>query len=210
MIKTKRLRTLLLMMLVLLCAEGRTVRDFFASEPGEVFGLLPRTVRLDMVDYYDNGTVVAANNNMGGTTQIDTLTDNFLRVHTSQALTVELRMMQWKRDTILAVIETVATPVADSRITFYNKHWYRLSEIKPFRMPTLDDFIVPGASKAQRRQVLEGIKFALIELRFGGDNFEQLTARHGLAEFLSKEEWEPLRPLLRPTLTYRIVGGKIK
>ncbi len=207
---TKRLILMVAVMLAMLAGEARTVRDFFASEPGQVFALLPRTARLDMLDYYDNGTIVKANNNMGNDSQLDTVTDNFLRIHTSAARTVEMRLMQWKNDTIIALVETVETPVKDSRITFYNKHWYRLKEIKPFKMPTMDDFILPTVKKDQRKEILQQIAFPLIELTFGGPGFEQLTARHGLAEFLSKEEWVKLKPYFRPTLTYHVQKGKIK
>ncbi|MBR1726828.1 MAG: DUF3256 family protein [Muribaculaceae bacterium] len=207
---TKRLTLVVGVLVAVLVCQARTVRDFLASEPDELFATLPRTTRLDMIDYYDNGTVVAASNNMAGTSQIDTITNEYLRIQVSDAKTVELRLMQWKSDTIIAVIETVKTPVKDSRITFYNKHWYALKEIKPFKMPTMDDFILPTVKKSQRRELLQQIAFSLIELTFGGPDFEQLTARHGLAEFLGQEEWARLKPYLRPTLTYRIQNGKIK
>ena len=207
---TKRLILMVAVMLAMLAGEARTVRDFFASEPGQVFALLPRTARLDMLDYYDNGTIVKASNNMGTDSQLDTVTDNFLRIHTSAVRTVEMRLMQWKNDTIIALVETVETPVKDSRITFYNKHWYQLKEIKPFKMPTMDDFILPTVKKDQHKEILQQIAFPLIELTFGGPGFEQLTARHGLAEFLGKEEWAKLRPYFRSTLTYHVLKGKIK
>ena len=193
-----------------LSLEARTVRDFFADEPGDLFALLPRTVRLDLIDYYDNGTIVRASNNLGNSTRLDTLTDNFLRMHTSDVKTVELRLMRFKSDTIIAVIETIELPAPDSRITFYNKHWYRLKEIKPFKMPTMEDFVLPNIDKAKRRELLEGLAFRVIELRFEGQGHEQLVARHGLDRFLSKEEWSKLKPCFRSTLTYRIDGGKIK
>ena len=207
---TKRLILMVAVMLAMLASEARTVCDFFASEPGQVFALLPRTARLDMLDYYDNGTIVKASNNMGTDSQLDTVTDNFLRIHTSAVRTVEMRLMQWKNDTIIALVETVETPVKDSRITFYNKHWYQLKEIKPFKMPTMDDFILPTVKKDQHKEIMQQIAFPLIELTFGGPGFEQLTARHGLAEFLSKDEWAKLKPYFRPTLTYHVLKGKIK
>lgn len=206
----KQIILTLVLLTVALGLEARTVRDFFASEPGDLLTLVPKTVRLDMLDYYDSGTIIQASNNMGNDTRLDTVTDNFLRVHTSDAKILELRLMQWKNDTIIAVLETVETPVKDSRITFYNKHWVRLKEIKPFKMPTMEDFILPTVKKDKRKEILESIAFPLIELRFDGPNFEQLTARHGLAEFLGKEEWAKLKPYFRPTLTYRIQNGKIK
>ena len=206
----KQIILTLTLLTMVLGMEGRTVRDFFASEPGELLTLVPKTVRLDMLDYYDSGTIVQANNNMGSGTQLDTVTDNFLRLRTSDVKTLEMRLMRWKNDTIIAVVETVETPVKDSHITFYNKHWVRLKEIKPFKMPTIEDFILPTVKKDKRKEILTGIAFPLIELSFGGPNFEELTARHGLAEFLGKEEWANLKPYFRPTLTYRVQNGKIK
>ena len=132
-LKTQKMKQIILTLTLLtmvLGMEGRTVRDFFASEPGELLTLVPKTVRLDMLDYYDSGTIVQANNNMGSGTQLDTVTDNFLRLRTSDVKTLEMRLMRWKNDTIIAVVETVETPVKDSHITFYNKHWVRLKEIK--------------------------------------------------------------------------------
>ena len=34
------------------------------------------------------------------------------------------------------VVETLLTPVPDSRIRFYNSHWSPLESIRPFQMPT--------------------------------------------------------------------------
>ncbi|MBR1881739.1 MAG: DUF3256 family protein, partial [Muribaculaceae bacterium] len=55
--------------------QARTVRDFFASEPGDVFMLIQPNMRLDLMDYYDSGQRVFATNNLGNGTQLDTITD---------------------------------------------------------------------------------------------------------------------------------------
>ena len=49
-----------------LAGESRTITDFFASEPGNIFPLLTRTNRLDLVDYWLNGQTVALQNNLAG------------------------------------------------------------------------------------------------------------------------------------------------
>ena len=57
-------------MLALLClcavvpGQGRTVRDFFASEPDDIFLLVPHTARLDLLDYYDSGQRVEMTSDM--------------------------------------------------------------------------------------------------------------------------------------------------
>ena len=42
-----------------------TVRDMFLEENQEYFNLLPKDVRMDMLDYYDAGRVVSAPNAFG-------------------------------------------------------------------------------------------------------------------------------------------------
>ena len=68
----------LMMALPPLTGESRTITDFFASEPGNIFPLLTRTNRLDLVDYWLNGQTVALQNNLAGTSQLVELDDNLL------------------------------------------------------------------------------------------------------------------------------------
>ena len=209
------MKTLLSLILCLACLApdiaARTARDFFADEPGVLFASIPRTARLDMCDYYDAGQHPKVENQFGNDTRLDTLTDNFIRLHTSEANIMEIRLMPFKNDTIIAVIETALTPAPDSRISFYNRHWYRLREIKPFKAePTINDFFLASTPKATRAEILARLPFTLIEYSFGGTDFATLTARHSLKEFLSRDEWQAIAPYLRPALTYRIDGSKIK
>ena len=34
-------------------AEAKTIRELFADEPDDIFILLPKSTRLDMLDYFD-------------------------------------------------------------------------------------------------------------------------------------------------------------
>ncbi|MBR1882980.1 MAG: DUF3256 family protein [Muribaculaceae bacterium] len=190
--------------------QARTVRDFFASEPGDVFMLIQSNMRLDLMDYYDSGQRVFATNNLGNGTQLDTITDVYMKLHTSAARTVQLRMVPMMRDTVLAVIETVLTPVPDSHITFYNKNWVPLRSIKPFEMPTLADFFLPATPRERRDDLTRTLPFAPIKLDFAGENFGELRASHGLNRFLSREEFAQWQPHLVSELRYRLQGRKFK
>ena len=57
---------LVVMALVPIAAPARTIADFFATEPGNIFTLLTRTYRMDMVDYYKSGQTAALPNNLAG------------------------------------------------------------------------------------------------------------------------------------------------
>ena len=126
-------------MVVTMGVEARTLRDVFADEPGKVFTLLPKTTRLDMLDYYDNEQLVSAKNNMGDESQLIKVDENFLHIRMSATRTVQMLMVPTKKDTLVAVIETFETPAKDSHISFYDAQWCPLVN-KHFKMPSLDDF----------------------------------------------------------------------
>ena len=102
----RHLFTFLAIALALSSFDGaaRTIADLFAIEPGNIFPLLTRTNRLDMVDYYNSGqTVEIQNNLMGGSTLLE-LDSAYLKVKTSEGRTVEMRMRTVKKDTVITVI----------------------------------------------------------------------------------------------------------
>lgn len=200
----------LLLMMVAVVSEARTVADLFGSEPGQVFGLLPRTVRLDMVDYYRSGQTVAARNNMGGDSQFESMDSVYLRLRSSASTIVEMRLLASKRDTIIMVITTVQTPVADSRITFWDTEWHPLRASKLFHAPQMDDFIKSDMPEQLRADLQAVMNFPLIEMRLEGECHDKLVARHGLQEFLVPTDYHRFEPYLLPSLTYHINGTKIK
>lgn len=191
-------------------AQARTIRDFFASEPGHIFALLPSNTRLDLLDYYDSGQIVEAQNNLGDDTSLISVSDTLLTMNTSESKTLQMRLLtrQGGRDTVIAVIETVKTPVPDSRITFYDTQWRPLPASRYFKAPGIDDFFLRTTPRATRQELVRSLPFALIELQFEGK--DRLTARHGLEKFLSKEEFGKFRPHMVDSLVYQINGNKIK
>ena len=125
-----------------LTGTARTITDFFASEPGNIFPLLTRTNRLDLVDYYTSGQMVAVANNLEGEARLLEVADDYLKVQTSDCRQVEMLMRMAGKDTVLTVIETVMTPVPDSRLTQWNTHWQQYISDRLFPAPGINDFIV--------------------------------------------------------------------
>ena len=143
---------LLSMALLPLTGFARTVADLFATEPGNIFPLLTRTNRLDMVDYYHSGQVVDIPNNLAGESRLLELDSAYLKVQASGSRVVEMLMRQVGKDTVITVIETVMTPVPDSRLTQWNVHWQRYISNKLFSMPSIDDFLVKKMSGELREK----------------------------------------------------------
>lgn len=191
---------------------ARTIADFFASEPGEIFTLLTRTNRLDMVDYFLNGQMVPIQNNLGGESRLVELDSVYLKVKTSAGQEVEMRLMTaGKRDTVIAVIETAMTPVPDSRLTLWNPQWQRYVRTGTFfKTPTIDDFIVKKMPRELRSDLQDATIFPLIRFTFTGDGHNELEASHGIEQFLAPNEYKRFAGYLKPSIRYRVNGVKIK
>jgi len=173
--------------------------------------LLTRTNRLDMVDYYNNDQVVDIANNMGGDSRMLEMDSTYLKVQTSPSRVVEMRMWtNGRKDTIIAVIETVLTPVPDSRLTMWNEQWLPFYTERLFKMPGIDDFIVKKMPRDLRADMQDAMIFPLIQLTFTGEGHDTLEATHGLKQFLAPEVYARFETYLRPSLNYRISGIKLK
>jgi len=208
----KHLLSILCLSLALLPLTGmaRTISDFFASEPGNIFPLLTRTGRLDMVDYYNSGKTVAIANNLEGESSLLQLDSAYLKVQTSKNRIVEMRMRTAVKDTVITVIETVMTPVPDSRLTQWNVHWQRFTSDKLFAMPGIDDFIIRKMPHDLRADLQDAMIFPLVQLTFKGEGHDIIEAAHGLEQFLAKEEYQRYSSYLKPSISYRFNGLKIK
>ncbi len=208
----RRILSILILSMVLVPSTGfsRTIADLFALEPGTIFPLLTRTNRLDMVDYYNSGQMVAVNNNLAGESRLLDLDSIYLKVQTSESRVVEMLIRKAGKDTVITVIETVLTPVPDSRLSQWNVHWQRFTSDKLFAMPGIDNFIV-GKMPRELRADLQGVMpFPLVQLTFEGKNHDTIKASHGLERFLVPEEFKRFASYLKPSISYRFDGLKIK
>ena len=208
----RRILSIIILSMALMPSTGfsRTVADLFATEPGNIFPLLTRTNRLDMVDYYNSGQQVTIPNNLAGESRLLELDSAYLKVQTSESRVVEMLMRQAGKDTVITVIETVMTPVPDSRLTQWNVHWQRFTSEKLFAMPGIDDFIGRKMSPELRADLQAAMIFPLIQLTFKGNNHATIEATHGLDRFLVAEEYQRYAAYLKPAISYRFDGLKIK
>lgn len=188
------------------------VRDFFISEPGNVFELLSQGVRAAMITMAEQGQKISADNQHDGTAKIDSLSSTYISVRCSDVKQVELKMLtKGKADTVIAVVETVKLPTLDSRISFYDTNWHAIATGKCMKggMVMMTDFIKKGTPADTVAEVKRHISFPLMLMTFGAAEGE-LRVSHQLQSFLSKEEYKKISPYLIATVSYRIDGAKLK
>lgn len=191
------------------CAAGDGVEQLFAEEPGALFNSLTYSARYELLNKFKQDKSDEVLNNFQTTeSRILKLSKEHLIVATSSSRTVELKLIaQPKNDTVLAVLETVSTPVKDSRLSFYDLKWNRLDDSQFITMPSVADFFVPKASKELRDELLNQLSFAMIEMEFEGDT---LVARCNFKDFYMGDDFKHYEQWVRPSIAYVLNKGKFK
>ena len=69
--------TIVLVLIAYSSSFATTVRDMFLEDNQEYFNLIPKDVRMDMLDYYDAGRVVSATNALGNGSELIKVTNDF-------------------------------------------------------------------------------------------------------------------------------------
>ena len=197
-------------------AEAKTIRELFADEPDDIFILLPKSTRLDMLDYFDVGKMVKVENSLSSGKKVSRLlkvTDSSIDVAVTQSSQVSMTLLtSAKADSVIAVVQTYQVPYFDSQISFYDVDWNKLNTSKYFDAPTVKSFILPGTDKKIVNDILQSVKFSLISYSIEqADNGDvTLTASLNLEGVMVKEDYDRIKVYLSKTIIYRLSNLKFK
>ena len=197
-------------------AEAKTIRELFADEPDDIFILLPKSTRLDMLDYFDVGKMVKVENSLSSGKKVSRLlkvTDSSIDVAVTQTSQVSMTLLtSAKADSVIAVVQTYQVPYFDSQISFYDVDWNKLNTSKYFDAPTVKSFILPGTDKKIVNDILQSVKFSLISYSIEqADNGDvTLTASLNLEGVMVKEDYDRIKDYLSKTIVYRLSNLKFK
>lgn len=197
-------------------AEAKTIRELFADEPDDIFILLPKSTRLDMLDYFDVGKMVKVENSLSSGKKVSRLlkvTDSSIDVAVTQSSQVSMTLLtSAKADSVIAVVQTYQVPYFDSQISFYDVDWNKLNTSKYFDAPTVKSFILPGTDKKIVNDILQSVKFSLISysIEQADNGHVTLTASLNLEGVMVKEDYDRIKDYLSKTIVYRLSNLKFK
>ena len=204
----------LLIVCFALTGEAKTIRELFADEPDDIFMILPKSTRLDMLDYYDVGRMVTMESNMTSNKKESRLlkvSDSQIEVALTGASQVSMTLLTENSDSIIAVVQTYQLPYFDSQISFFDTNWNRLNTKKYFTEPTVKSFITQAADKAKVNEILSLVKFALISYQIEQtDGVTTLTASLNLEGVMVKEDYDQIKDYLTKTVVFRLEKLKFK
>lgn len=190
---------------------GQPAAVAFAALPDSVMPLLPQSVRLDMLDYAREGQHKILANALRGNSWLDSLGTDLVQVRLTGVSNVQVGVYKGGKG-IVAMNYTI-TPqdaAADSQLLFYTVAMQPVPVGKVFRVPGSKDFLsVPKGSKAKVKELAAAIPFPTV--RYILDPAAgTITAIPTVQAAMTLEDFDTIKPYLRPAITYRWNGKRFE
>ena len=136
----------LLMICVLLsslCTHGEAqtkMRDVFLQMPDSLLPYLTENNRLDFIDFIDSGMKAVVTNELGGKSEMLSLTDTTLVLQVSPVTKVDMRLMPVNEpvdscNQVVCVLTTYGEVAPESKIEVYSTHWTSITLSKYLDLP---------------------------------------------------------------------------
>lgn len=120
----KKYIALLMASALAISVNAKSLRELWTSMPDSILPVLDKNMCLEMVELMDMGVKPEVKNLLGENCVMDTLTSDFLQVATSEASSLQLKLLpQDSGDSILCVVKTFLAPEKESEVAFYNQAW---------------------------------------------------------------------------------------
>ena len=139
-------KVVLLLFLLLFCVNSflsaQSMRTLFVQMPDSIMPFLTKNNREDCVDFIDANMLARVTNRLDTKSELLQFTFDYLHLKTSEAGSMQIKMLPVDGDTILCVINTVCAEACDSRIAFYTRNWQPLDGSRYFKKPLIRDFFL--------------------------------------------------------------------
>lgn len=184
--------------------DAGSAQWFFAMAPDDVLPLLPPNTRLDMLDYYNSGLARPSRNAAGGEAVITASDSRRLAFQLGDSTTCELAVFTAGPDTLVALVETIRFPMADSSIQWFDAQWQPVRP--PLSEPTLADWLTRDGRR-RRAEAEEALPFMTAEATTDPAQGTITLTRTIDSYFLPGTAPEALS-LTHPALVYRLSGRR--
>lgn len=129
----------LLSLLLSPCEAQQRIRDVFLQMPDSLLPYLTENNRLDFLDFMDSNMKAEVTNELGGKSEMLSLSDSALTLRVSPAMTVAMRLMPVTEvvdscQQVVCVITTYGKSAPESHLAVYSVRW----------RPLVSDDYLPG------------------------------------------------------------------
>lgn len=190
----------------------------FELAPPSVLPMLDKNTRLDMIDYFQAGSDRESANALDGPARITAMERNLIAFEGGTGLRCQMLVIDEYRadkstgeevpDYVIGIIETLDTPIPDSKIAFYDSKWQPLGST--FAPPRLADWLATR-NKDEIEMAKRALPFITVEYSFDPHTLA-LTATPTISRYFAPGDADAAAALalLRPSIAYRWDARKKK
>ena len=125
------MRKITLLLFALICLDSfaqTTMRDVLKAMPDSMVPYLSANNLLDMIDFSDTNMDAVVTNSLGGRSQMNKLTDDFVSIRLSESSDLAMRLLHVdtpvdSAQQIVCVVSTYGTEIRESTSSFYSLKW---------------------------------------------------------------------------------------
>lgn len=129
----KRLFFIAITLLVSLSSMAKTMVEIWSSIPDSIIPYIDRTHRLEMTDFIKMGLRGDVDHSLGGKSEMDTITADYIHLTLNESVTMELkRLPREGEDSLVCVVTTWKGPAEESNVKFYTQEWQSIIMPKAF------------------------------------------------------------------------------
>ncbi|MDE6715565.1 MAG: DUF3256 family protein, partial [Muribaculaceae bacterium] len=170
------------------------------------FDLIPKSQRLDMLDYFDSNMMKDVRNAFDGQSQLLAASKDYLKVVLSPSVTVELWVPE--KSAMIIANYTYKIPATDGNIKVF------MPSGKPLKSnwnpAGVENFILKTNKNGDgltKSEILAMADFPVIYYTLNPET-ATITAHLNIKEQLSEEQYAKLSPYFKDTVTYKVNPGK--
>lgn len=179
-----------------------SARSVFETIHSSALEILPKSTRLDMLDYWDVDSIYKASNAMEGLSWLETLTPDYLKVRITPVSRYEIKILPAKKQNIVMTIYTVGDDeqAQDSEVKFYDTDLKEMPLSKHLVLPQVKDFFeIPKGSATKMKEIEDMIPFPTIAFSANPDN-DDLEARLTVEKYINEDDWNIARLFFKPEI----------
>lgn len=189
-------------------SQAQDIASAWKEMPLSIHPTIDNTARLDMIDLYQAGMTAQAATLINDTARLEYLGNTYLRLRTSQAGYLQIKLLNNGNKRIYAVVTTIEGPVANSHIDLYDDRWQPITLKKHFTAPCLDDFITLPAKEKERRQQLHKAILLHTYLYTMNDEDNNITITPTFLHTIDEENRPSISTSIAPHIIMQWKGGK--
>lgn len=114
-----------------------TIRNILGNMPENMTPYLNASQRAEIIKFTESKDSIKVKNSLNGTTSVDTLNDNFIKISLNEAASMQMKLLPLNDSTqIICTVKTIKTPIPESTIKFYTTEWFPIDST--FNLPETD------------------------------------------------------------------------